>query len=196
MIVKLGTVAEEPVVPDVRGAPGDLAGARIGQERRDDELAFREGADRAEVDRRAVRCPRNDGSTATPTAGSATPSATTPPRPSVARSSRRLRGKRSASTMSLGFGGLGARGAVVVAAHPGESGQKGDRAAKRRDHQRADDQPDEQDCDADREADRPDPDSVRPVHQSARTAVMSRTRSTVSPTTTLPASSSRFQTRP
>src|SRR4029077_19395112 len=42
---------EQAVVADISGAPRDLAGFRIGEERRDDELAFREGADRAEVDR-------------------------------------------------------------------------------------------------------------------------------------------------
>jgi hypothetical protein len=80
----------------------------------------------------------------------------------------------------------------AVAPCPGDAAGEGDRAAERRDHHGADDQADQQDADAEREAERRDTGLARVrlgVHQSTRTAAMSSRSSTVLPTTTLPVSS-------
>src|SRR4029077_5930365 len=151
-------VPEQAVVADIRGAPRNLTGFRIGKERRNDELAFREGADRAEVDRlhssaekrrqhrHADRRQRDAEGDDAPEAErrALEQAATREALPVHGAMGHRFRLRR-----------LGARGAAV-AAHPRESAQEGDRAAERRDHQWADDQPDEQDCNADGKADRPD----------------------------------------
>jgi hypothetical protein len=50
MIVKLGRTVEEAVA-DVRRPSRDLAGRRIGEERREDELPLRKRIQRPEVDR-------------------------------------------------------------------------------------------------------------------------------------------------
>ena len=106
-----------------------------------------------------VRWPRRLGKIAKPAVGSPTANATRPPRPIVARSSRRLRGNRSSlangSWSGRRCGGLGARG-VAVAAHPETGRDGGDPGAERSDHQRADDQPDQQDSNPERHRDRPD----------------------------------------
>src|SRR5206468_1668264 len=61
------------------------------------------------------RWPKNEGSNATPAAGNATPRATRAPRPSVARSSRRLRGNRSGLVSCALASGAGAGRSVPPA---------------------------------------------------------------------------------
>jgi hypothetical protein len=125
-------VTEEAVVADVGGAPRDLAGLRVGEEGGDDELAFGEGSDGAEVDgRRSLtderrqegkpRCRQCDAKA-----------------DDAAESERRLLEQPAAriallARRSLAYGGRRSGFETwrpLGAPHPGESRGEGDRAAE------------------------------------------------------------------
>ena len=152
MMVKLGTLPTDPLLRTY--AARRETSPACGSAR--NVATTNSPSGNAEIGPRSTgrcRCRENDGNSANPAAGSATPRATRPPSASVARSRAGCACSAHRAQVSGATAGTAARAAAT---RPANARRHGDRGAERRDHERVDDEADEQDRDADREGDRRD----------------------------------------
>ena len=115
-IVKLGAVAEEAVVADVRGAPRDLALLRVEQVGRRSRTCSRGSRRSAPTSISGWPCLMNGGRTVKPSTGAVTTTPISPPSPRVVASRNFERGKRTTSPSP----GSGIAGRPLVAPGPAE----------------------------------------------------------------------------